>query len=158
MKYRLIGLAIGSLCIVAAASTNAAAQVPADRAAVEKAIVASEMKINDAFIKRDIATLKTLISDDGIGIDMSGPSSISEMYKQLPTMDMKVTESKMSDFKYRWIDANTVVLYYTWTGKGTMMGQPVPSPTYNSTVWAKQGTKWVGVFHQETIAMAPPKK
>ena len=158
MKYALAGIAIVGLVAVGVTRMSAAAQAPADRAAIETAIAANETKINDAFMKRDLPTLKALIADDGIGVDMSGASPASEMFKMLPTMDMKVTESKLSDFKYRWVDANSVVLYYTWTGKGTYMGQPVPSPTYCSTVWTKQGTKWVAVFHQETAAMAPPKK
>jgi hypothetical protein len=30
---------------------------------------------------------------------------------------------------------------------------------YAGSVWAKRGTKWVGVFHQETPAMPmPPAK
>jgi hypothetical protein len=106
----------------------------------------------------DIATLKTLIGDDGFGTDMTGTNSITEMYKQLPTMDMKITEQVMSDFKYVWVNPTTVVLTYTWRGKGTMMGQPVPSPTYGSTVYTKRGEKWVAVFHQETAAAPAPKK
>jgi len=45
---------------------------------------------------------------------------------------------------------------YRWTGKGTYQGQPLPSPTYASTVWANKGGKWQAVFHQETNAMTPP--
>jgi hypothetical protein len=157
MKYALAGIAVAGLCAMGAVRIMAA-QAPADRAAIEKAVMANEMKVNDAFEKRDVAALKALIAEDGIGIDMSGPNTAAEMFKQLPTMDMKITESKMSDFKFRWIDANSVAVYYTWTGKGTMMGQPVPSPVYCSSVWTKQGAKWMAVFHQETAAMAMPKK
>lgn len=160
MKYQLAGVSIVSLCLLAAFQINARvdAQAPPDRAAIEKTLMANETKINDAFMKKDIATLKTLIADDGMGVDMMGVSSVSETYKQLPTMDMKISESQLSGFKYVWVDANTVVLTYTWTGKGTMMGQPVPSPAYGSTVWNKRPNGWRAVFHQETTAMAAPKK
>ena len=53
-------------------------------------------------------------------------------------MDVKLTDVKLSDFKYHWVDANNVVLTYTWTGKGTVMGQPVPSPTVASTLYTKR--------------------
>jgi hypothetical protein len=135
-----------------------AQMAPPDRAAVEKTIVANEQKISEAFSKKDIATLKTLIGDDGFGTDMTGTNSIIGMYKQLPTMDMKITEQVMSDFKYVWVNPTTVVLTYTWRGKGTMMGQPVPSPAYGSTVYTKRGEKWVAVYHQETVAAPAPKK
>ena len=136
----------------------AAQMAPADRATDEKTIVANENKISDAFTKKDIATLKTLIADDSYGTDMMGTNSIAEMYKQLPTMDMKITEQHMTDYKYVWVNPTTVVLTYTWSGKGTMNGQPVPSPAYASTVYTKRGDKWVAVYHQETTAMPAPKK
>ena len=53
-------------------------------------------------------------------------------------------------------DDKTALVLYKWTGAGTMMGQPVPSPTYASTVWTKKGGKWVAIFHQETTAATPP--
>jgi hypothetical protein len=159
MKRSLIAIAGVTLVLTAALSvTHLAAQAPADRAAVEKTVAANEQKITDAFTKKDIATLKTLIGEDGFGIDASGANSVTEMYKQLPTMNATMTEQHMSDFKYTWANATTVVLSYTWTGKGTMMGQPVPSPTYNSTVYTKRGANWIAVFHQETVAAPVPKK
>ena len=160
MKYQIAGASIVSLCLLAAFQITARvdAQAPPDRAAIEKTLMANENKINDAFSKKDIATLKTMIVDDGVGVDPMGANTAAEMFKQLPTMDMKVSDTKLSDFKFIWVDANTVVMTYTWTGKGTMMGQPVPSPAYASTVWTKRGNAWKAVFHQETAAAPPQKK
>ena len=158
---RNVTVLLGITLVVTAAFSVvrlAAQMAPADRATVEKTIVANEQKISEAFTKKDIATLKTLIGDDGWGTDMMGANSITETYKQLPTMDMKITDQIMSDFKYVWVNPTTVVLTYTWRGKGTMMGQPVPSPAYGATVYTKRGEKWVAVFHQETVAAPAPKK
>ncbi|MGE5835500.1 MAG: nuclear transport factor 2 family protein [Acidobacteriota bacterium] len=160
MKYQIAGATTVSLCLLAAFQITARvdAQAPPDRAAIEKTLMANENKINDAFSKKDIATLKTLIAEDGVGVDPMGANTAGEMFKQLPTMDMKVSDTKLSDFKFIWVDANTVVMTYTWSGKGTMMGQPVPSPAYASTVWTKRGNAWKAVFHQETAAAPPQKK
>ncbi len=128
-----------------------------DRAAVEKQIAASEQKIQDAFGKRDVAGMKASVADDAVAIDPGGPMTVSEFFKQLPTMDIKLTDVKLSDFKYQWIDANNVMLIYTWTGKGTVAGQPVPSPTIAATLYTKRNGKWLATFHQETpAAPAPP--
>ena len=70
----------------------------------------------------------------------------------------KVTDMKLDSPRVVWADANTAVLMYTWTGKGTYMGKPVPSPVYASTVYTKRADKWVAVFHQETTAAPPPPK
>jgi hypothetical protein len=136
---------------------NAGQSAPADRAAVEKQLAATEQKIQDAFGKRDVAAMKANVADDAVAIDPGGPMPVSEFFKQLPTMDIKLTDVKLSDFKYQWIDANNVMLTYTWTGKGTVMGQPVPSPAIESTLYTKRNGKWLATFHQETpAAPAPP--
>jgi len=61
---------------------------PTDRAAVEKQIVASEQKINDAFGKQDVAAMKANVADDAAAIDTGGLTSVSEFFKQLPTMNV----------------------------------------------------------------------
>jgi hypothetical protein len=154
----LLGVTLALTAVLSVVRLSAQ-MAPADRAAVEKQLVANEQKISDAFNKKDIATLKTLIADDGFGIDpMMGTTSIGEMYKQLPTMDMKVTEEHRTDYKYIWVNPTTVILTYTWTGKATAMGQAMPSPTFNSTLYTKRGANWMAVFHQETVGIAAPKK
>jgi ketosteroid isomerase-like protein len=123
-----------------------------DHSAVEKALIANENAVNDAFAKKDVAKMKSFIADDAVAVDMGGVTAVGDMMKMIPTMDMKLTEQALSNYKFVWVDANTAVLSYTWTAKGMAMGQPVQSPVYASTVWAKRGTKWVAVFHQESVA------
>ena len=129
------------------------------RAAAEKVIAANETKIDQAFAKGDVATMKTMIADDAVAMDAGGATGVADMFKMIATANMKITDVALTNLKYVWADDNTAVLTYTLTGKGTMDGQPVPSPVYASTVWTKRGGKWIAVFHQETIAApVPPKK
>src|SRR5262249_33676148 len=107
-------------------------------------------------IKADAATMKTLIADDATATDVNGAMLVSDMYKMFPTLTMKITDMTLTNMKFVWADDNTVVLSYTWTAKGTVNGQPIPSPTYASTVWTKRSGKWLAVFHQETTAAPPP--
>lgn len=169
MKRALWVIGVFGLCVLAGLGAVQAEQqrqqapqrgggAAGDRAAVQAALIANEQKINDAFMKKDLATINSLIAPDGVGVDPMGVSTIGDMLKQLPTMDMKVSNVKLTNHAFHWIDDNTVVMTYTWTGQGTAMGQPVPSPTYASTVWAKKNGKWWAVFHQETPAMPAPKK
>jgi hypothetical protein len=156
VKHLLAGVLVVALFAVAG-SRAVAAQAPPDRAAIEKTLMNNEIRINEAFARRDVAFIKTLIDDDGMGVDMMGASSVAEFLMQLPTMDFKISDVKLADFKYLWLEANTVVMMYTWTGKGTVMGQPVPSPAYASTVWHRRPAGWRAVFHQETAAMTAKK-
>jgi len=127
-------------------------QAPAAPAmsALDKALIANERKIADALMKKDRATLTSLISADGWSGDASGFMKTSDF---LGGLDQLVIKSyKISDEKVAWVDANTAIVTYTWTGSGTFAGQPFPSTVYASTVWTKKGDKWVAVFHQETEA------
>lgn len=129
-----------------------------DHSATEKALIANENAVNDAFAKKDLAKIKSFIADDAMMADMSGSMMAADIFKQLPTMDFMLAQHQLSNFKFVWADDSTAVLSYTWTGKGTYMGQPMPSPVFCSTVWTKRGTKWVAVYHQETAAAAPMMK
>jgi hypothetical protein len=118
--------------------------------ALDKALIANERKVADALMKKDRATLTSLIAADGWSADASGFMKTSEF---LGGLDQLVIKSyKISDEKVAWVDANTAIVTYKWTGSGTFAGQPFPETVYASTVWTKKSDKWVAVFHQETEA------
>jgi hypothetical protein len=148
--------------LVAAAAvllTVTAPPLRAQDAATEKALIANERAINEAFAKANKTAFAKLVAADGWAIDpIMGRMSVAEFLKGFDAMakDMKITSWAMSNEKVMWVDANTAVLNYTWTGKGTYQGQPVPSPTLASTVWTKRKGTWAAVFHQETTAMPAP--
>jgi hypothetical protein len=130
-----------------------------DKAAIEKTLAETEQKINDAFVKNDAATFKTMVATEAWSVDANGVMPAAELEKMLKPGAAKVTDTKLTGFKVLWVDASTAVLTYTWEGKGTFMDQPVTSPTYAATVYTKRGDKWLAVFHQETAAAPkPPKK
>jgi hypothetical protein len=161
MEETMKRMTIGVVLVAALATAwlvTPAAQAPADRAAIEKTLMDNEQKVSAAFAKSDVATMKSFIADEAWAVDASGFKGVAQFFKEMPTMQIKVTSEKLSDFKFVWADPNTVVLGYTWMGTGTVMGQPVQSPTYASTVWSKRGTTWKAVFHQETSAAPPMKK
>jgi hypothetical protein len=74
------------------------------------------------------------------------------------TKETKMSSWDISESKVQWVDANTAVHTYKWTGKGTYQGKPIPSPVWASTVWTKKSGKWNAVFHQESPEPAPAKK
>lgn len=136
-----------------------AISVLAQDAATEKTLIANERAVMDAFAKGNRATVEKYLARDGSAIDpVMGVMANAEMLKTFDQMakDMKITSWTISNEKVVWADPNTAVLSYTWTGKGTMQGQPIPSPTFASTVWTKRGGNWVALFHQETSKVATP--
>jgi hypothetical protein len=133
----------------------------AQDAQAEKTIIANERAVNEAFAKGAIAAFKEHVAAEGTAVDaMMGPMTVAGMIKEFDAMakDTKIASWNISDSKFQWIDANTTVHMYKWTGKGTYKGEPIPSPTWASTVWAKKNGKWTAMFHQETpVPPATPK-
>ncbi len=124
------------------------------RAAAEQALVANERAINEAFAKGDVAKVRALLAPDGWSVDsMMGPMATSDVLKQFEQMakDVKITSWDISDTRTVWVNPNTAILIYKWTGSGTYKGQPIPSPTWASTVWTRRGAKWMAFFHQESL-------
>lgn len=143
-----------------AAVARQGAKGTADHSALEKALIANENKVNDAVAKSDKAAFSALVAADAWSVDGMGATKVSDFAATLD--QMKIKTWKISDEKVAWIDANTAVVTYKWTGSGTYQGQPIPPATYASTIWTKKGDKWVAVFHQESeaakTAPKPPAK
>jgi len=137
------------------AKPSSAASPGKDKSADEKAIIAAEQKVIEAVAAGDAVAFKALVKSDGFGIDGNGPMANSEFTKNIKQAKIE-PGWKISDPKVLWIASNTAVLYYKWTGKGSFMGQPSPPVVFSSTVWHKNGDKWVAMFHQESAA-APGK-
>lgn len=141
--------------MIAGGTTYAAAQ----DAQAEKTIIANERAVNDAVAKGNLAAFKEHVAAGGSTIDpMMGYMTVAAFVKDFEAMtkDMKVASWDITESKFQWADANTAVHVYKWTGKGTMQGQPMPSPVLCSTVWTKKDGKWTAVFHQETLVATPP--
>lgn len=143
---------VWALAILALMSGAAQAQ---DKAALEKALIANEHKVADALMKKDKATVTSLIAADGWSADGNGFMKSADFFAALDQLVIK--SYRISDEKVAWVDANTAIVGYKWTGAGTFAGQPFPTSVYASSVWTKRGDKWVAVFHQETEVAKPAK-
>src|SRR5437867_7247226 len=152
-------LAIFSMAaLLAMAAVPALAQTPAgaNHAAVEKQIIANERAINEAVARGDMKSFHASISADAVGIDPTGISKVNVPEFDKMLLATKIQSWNLDGSQFYWIGDTAVVHMYRWTGKGTYEGQPIPSPTWASTVWTNKGGKWMAVFHQETTAMPAP--
>ena len=151
---RLLGLlTVGT--VLALAPGQSWAQDPQ----AEKTIIANERAVNGAVAKADLAAFKEHVALDGWAVDsMMGRMSIADFVKGFDAMakEMKISSWDITDSKVQWVDANTAVHTYKWSGTGTYQGQPIPSPAWASTVWTKKNGKWTAMFHQESVSMGEP--
>jgi len=144
------------LVVMLAVLAPAAVFTQTSRAADEKQILANERAVHEAFAKGDAKGFLAQLAPNAFALDpMMGVMKAADfvnMFKDIKVESWNIDQSRI-DFA-----SNDVAIHtFRWTGKGTMMGQPFPSPVLSTTVWVKQGGKWLAYFHQETLVMAPPK-
>ena len=139
------------VAVIAFLPSLAAAQ---DRAAIAKAIEANERAINVAIQKGDLAGFKALVADDGYAMDGTGLMPVPEFVKMFA--QIKLQTFTIDQVKVVFGNDSSAVITYRFAGKGSMMGQAMPSPVWASTTYANRGGKWVAVFHQETIPTPMP--
>lgn len=148
---------VTSLVAVLAVLAPAAIFAQASRAADEKQILANEHAVHQAFAKGDATTFLAHLAPDAFAVDpamgvMKAADFVS-FFKDIKLESWTIDQSRV-DFASNDVAVHT----FRWTGKGTFMGQPFPSPVLSSTVWVKKGGKWLAYFHQETLAVTPPGK
>jgi hypothetical protein len=155
MRKRVLALVLFTVTLTLVAVVSAQAPA-ANRAAIEKQIVANERTINESVAKGDMKGFNALVASDAISMDSGGIMKTGDPNFEKMVKEIKITSWNIEGSQFLWINDNTVVHIYKWTGKGTYQGQPVPSPTWSSTVWANKGGKWTAVFHQESLSMPAP--
>ncbi len=117
----------------------------------EKNVEALLRKLNDAFVKKDMETMRSLMSKDHVGILSCGDRLTRE--EQLSALDdLNLAGYTMHDVKLAMPAKDLIVVTYRAHQKGTWKGRALPSNLMVSAVWAHQDGKWLEVLYQETPA------
>lgn len=144
------------------ANANApAAATPAgtpSAAVADAVIIDREKAIWDTIKRKDAVAFGDMLTDDFIYV------SNDNIYDKKGTIDgikeFTPTDMTLSDWKVVMVDRDAAVVTYSAVFKGTMgNGQPMPNtPTRASSLWVNRGGKWLGLYHQDTdaVAMTPP--
>ena len=124
--------------------------------ATSKQIEAMERALNTAIQKGDIKAFQANIAEDAVALDGNGPMAIGEFVKSFN--QIKLTKYAIEQAKVQFLNDTTAVLTYKFTGEGSFMGQPMPSPVWASTTYVNRAGKWQAVFHQESVIPPATKK
>ena len=131
-----------------------AATGPQDNPAVkprdtsDKALIAYEQALHTAVAKADQAAFQSLVRADGVWTTGHGFIPLNLLVNGLD--GFKLTRWDIVNPHVTWIDDNSAVVLYVWTGAGTFNEQPLPATMLASTVWARRDGKWLAVHHQRT--------
>jgi hypothetical protein len=121
--------------------------------AVEKTLQTKEQAGWQAWKDKDSKAFDDMIPDKSISI-VGGmmDSGKSNIMKSMVAANCTVAGFSLSDFAYMWLDKDTVLMTYKASQDATCGGMKVPGKIIASSIWQKQGSKWVSPFHQETAS------
>ena len=111
----------------------------------EKAIVALEKIVTEAFKNKQLETVKKYLAPEFVGLDAEGFKNVDSELVDVPKYDVR--DNSFADMKVAFPTANMAVVTYKVTTQATHNGQDI-SGTYNvASVWTKRERKWRLVFH-----------
>lgn len=136
------------LCTMAFAQQSSVVK-PGDES-LRRQIVAKETQGLDYLKSGDLKAFADSTSDVAVFVDSHGPASKAEVVEH--TAQFRLTEYSMEDIRFVRISADSGLIVYTLSEKGTSHGKEFAAKVYVSSLWAKPGGKWVCLFSQETAA------
>lgn len=138
-------------CTIVALVATVAVSMAAtpDKAAME----AKEKSAWQAFKDKNEAEFKKLVDKDVRCVYDDGVSNMAKELAAMKKWDMKSFE--ISNYDIFSDEKDVIVATYTVKVEGTVDGKDV-SGTYNDgSVWKKEGTNWLAIFHTNIKQVAP---
>ena len=120
-----------------------------DKAAME----GKEKAAWQAFKDKNEAEFKKLVDKDVRGVYDTGVANLAKELDVMKKWDMK--SFAISDYDIFSDEKDVIVSTYTVKVEGTFDGKDM-SGTYNAgTVWKKEGSNWLAIFHTNIKQAAP---
>ena len=105
-----------------------------------------------AWGKKDGEPFKKALTADAVEV-VAGTMPVvgrDAIVKDITTLPCELTSFSFANGKLRKLAANVVVLSYTATQDSTCDGKKMPPKVYSTSIYVKQGGKWLQTNYQET--------
>ena len=122
------------------------------RAQSQRAIIATEKKLWEAWKNKDIKPFKAYLSIDAVMIADAGVATKAMALKDLEDMPCEVKSYELSDLKVTFLNSSAALLTYKSTQDATCGGTQVPPAVWASSAYVMRSGKWLAISHQETPA------
>ena len=122
------------------------------RAQSQRAIIATERKLWEAWKNKDMKPFKANLSADAIMIGDTGVADKKTSLSAMEGMACEVKSYELMDLKVTFLSSSTAILTYKSTQDATCGGEAVPPTVWSSSVYVMRGGRWYAASHQETIA------
>ena len=122
------------------------------KAQSQRAIIATEKKLWDAWKNKDIKPFKASLAADAVMIGDGGVANKTMALKDLEGMPCEVKSYELSDLKVVFLNSSAALLTYKSTQDATCGGTQVPPAVWASSAYVMRSGKWLAISHQETPA------
>ncbi len=143
-----------------APANNTNAAKPAAAAPTAETLFAMDKQANEAWIKGDKAFFEGFLSDKFVSFERGMRMSRPEILQMIGSFKCDVKTWNIEDPQMAMINADTYVMSYKGTFDGSCTGpdgkaQKLPSPIRGASIYVRDGDKWKGAFHSETLIIDP---
>ncbi|CAN5269143.1 hypothetical protein BH20ACI2_BH20ACI2_05160 [soil metagenome] len=140
------------------ANTNAAK--PTAAAPTAESLMALDRQATEAWFKGDVKTFEDILHSNFVMYDSGQRIGKANLLKMVGSNKCDVTASNYEDPQMSRIDNDSYVVSYKGTFDVSCTGpdgksMKVPSPVRAATIWVRDGAKWVGAYHGETLIVDP---
>ncbi len=143
----------------APANNSNANTKPTAAAPTVETLFEMDKKANDAWIKGDKAYFEGMLSDKFVSFERGQTMSRAELLGMIGSIKCDAKSTNLEDPKMAKINDDTYAITYKTTidGTCTMDGkaEKIPSPTRATSIYVRDGDKWKGAFHAETLIIDP---
>lgn len=141
-------------------NTNANTVKPVAAAPTIEELFAMDKQANEAWIKGDRSYFESFLSDKFVSFERGQRMTKTELVKMIGSFKCDVKDWKLEDQQMAKIDADTYVMSYKGTFDGSCTGEDgkamkLPSPIRAASIFVRDGDKWKGAFHAETLIIDP---
>ncbi len=122
----------------------------ADDAATIAAVNASSNALDEAFTKKDVDTIKALMTPDHITVTpyYDGPQTVEDQLSSLGEYDW--SQTIIGDVNVSLLGPDVAMRTFKAELKGTFKGKTLPARVFNTEILVKRDGKWVERFYQVT--------
>ena len=140
------------------ANANANAK-PVAAAPTKEALLDLDKKANEAWMKGDSAHFEGMLSDKFVRYMNGVRTGKADEIKMIASTKCDVKSWSLDDPQMTRISDDVYVTTYKSTFDGTCVmdgkTEKIPSPMRAASVWLRNGDKWQGVYHNETMIIDP---
>jgi hypothetical protein len=143
----MISLCFGQADINKAAKTKGKAM---NQSLPHNALIDREKALWEIVKNKQVEAYKTYYADNFSAVYSDGVKDINQEVEGVRIVDLK--DYSLTETKVVFPNKVTAVLTYKVTVHGSFKGEDISGVYYASSVWVKQGGKWLAILHTEAKA------